>query len=133
MIGALAWPGVTSDELRVSRRMTNDVKNVILVHEKGNKIKANLVPVFGLNTGGTYSASFRVASEGEWQLQAELIDGTVLSSAASIHASYGPLTAAECVLLGSDVDTVPCGTPHKLYLQPAHWGAGELHPYCLQG
>lgn len=113
--------------------MTNDVNSVTLVHEKGDRVKAKLVPVSGLNIGGTYSVSFRVASEGEWQLQAELIDGTVLSSAASIHASHGPLTAAECVLLGSAVDTVTQGTAHKLLIQPAQWGAGELRPYCLQG
>ena len=46
------------------------------------------------------------------------------SAAAMIRASYGPLTAAECVLLGSDVAALTCGIEHELLIQPAQWADG---------
>ncbi len=55
------------------------------------------------------------------------VDGnTVESATALIRAAYGPLTAAECVLLGSDVAALTCGVEHELLIQPAQWGDGEL-------
>ena len=55
------------------------------------------------------------------------VDGSVVESAAAvIRASYGPLTAAECVLLGSDVAALTCGVEHELLIQPAQWEDGAL-------
>jgi len=54
------------------------------------------------------------------------VDGsTVESATALIRAAYGPLTAAECVLLGSDVAALTCGVEHELLIQPAQWEDGE--------
>ena len=53
------------------------------------------------------------------------VDGeVVVSAAAVVHASYGPLTAAECTLLGSDVAALTCGIAHELFIQPAQWEGG---------
>lgn len=44
-----------------------------------------------------------------------------------VQAAYGPLTAAECVMLGGDVGSLTCGWPHRLFIQPVLWGDGALH------
>ena len=55
------------------------------------------------------------------------VDGNIVESAtAVIRAAYGPLTAAECVVLGSDVAALTCGVEHELLIQPAQGDDGEL-------
>lgn len=111
------------------------MSTVTLVPGKGSRLKCQLVPVAGLHIGGTYSVAFNVVAEGAWALHAELLDGTVLESAAPIHASYGPLTAAECLisLSSSTAGTVKCGAIYKCFVQAAEWELGELLPHCLRG
>jgi hypothetical protein len=53
------------------------------------------------------------------------------SCVAQIQAAYGPLTAAECVMLGGDVGSLTCGWPHRLFIQPVLWGDGVLLSYLL--
>ena len=54
------------------------------------------------------------------------VNGVVLDSAATIIASYGPLKASDCVLLGSKIDALPVGVAHELFIQPAQWDIGAL-------
>lgn len=63
--------------------------------------------------------------EADLACRAAKVDGSIVESAAAvIRASYGPLTAAECVLLGSDVAALTCGIEHELLIQPAQWEDG---------
>lgn len=54
-------------------------------------------------------------------------------SSLQIQAAYGPLTAAECVMLGGDVGSLTCGSPHRLFIQPALWGSsGASYASCTE-
>ena len=47
-----------------------------------------------------------------------------MEKAATFTASYGLLAAADCILVGSDVKTLPCGVVQELFIQPVQWSDG---------
>ena len=131
----------------------------VLAHEHGDQLKATVVDncngtyslAFKIHAQGEWTlqtkASVACCSEVEaipllhtclfnrfnardFACHAVQVDGSIVESAtAVIRAAYGPLAAAECVLLGSDVAALICGIEHEMLIQPAQWKDGELsHP-----
>lgn len=83
-----------------------------------------LVPHYLQGSGPTIKGLWQCAQQLKGGGPVCQVNGVVLESAATIVASYGPLKASDCVLLGSKIDALPVGVAHELFIQPAQFGVG---------